>query len=142
LLNGIGLILLQNVLVSGLQCNGSHGISVGSLGQYAQETDIVANIWAENVKMSNAQNGARIKVFGGNPSPNSTAGGGSGYVRNITFANFQVSNVDYPIYINQCYSTPAATCAQYPSKLSISDVHCMFCFRVLLRAEPDRPDRL
>lgn len=63
-----------------LVCNGSHGISVGSLGQYAQETDIVANIYVRNISMSNAQNGARIKVFGGNPSPTSTAGGGTGYV--------------------------------------------------------------
>jgi galacturan 1,4-alpha-galacturonidase len=78
------------------------------------------------VSMSNAQNGARIKVFGGNPSPNSTAGGGTGYVRNITFVDFRNTNVDYPIYINQCYSTAAATCLAYPSKLSISDVHCTF----------------
>ena len=31
--------------------------------------------------MNNAQNGARIKVFGGSPYPNSTSGGGTGYVR-------------------------------------------------------------
>jgi galacturan 1,4-alpha-galacturonidase len=80
-----------NVYVDNLQCDGSHGISVGSLGQYAQETDIVENIYASNINMSNAQNGARIKVFGGNPSPTSTAGGGTGYVRNITFSNFHVS---------------------------------------------------
>ena len=68
------------MFVSNLQCNGSHGISVGSLGQYAQETDYVANVYVRNITMANAQNGARIKVFGGSPSPNSTAGGGSGYV--------------------------------------------------------------
>ena len=58
--------------------------------------------------MNNAQNGARIKVFGGNPdhstsfihprihgrsvlsiSADSTAGGGTGFVRNITYADFQ-----------------------------------------------------
>ena len=50
-------------------CNGSHGISVGSLGQYATETDIVANVSVKNITMLNAQNGARIKVFGGNPDP-------------------------------------------------------------------------
>ena len=31
--------------------------------------------------MANAQNGARIKVFGGSPYANSTAGGGTGYVK-------------------------------------------------------------
>ncbi|KAH0835562.1 pectin lyase fold/virulence factor [Lanmaoa asiatica] len=41
------------------------GISVGSLGQYAGETDIVANIYVKNLSMNHAQNGARIKAFGG-----------------------------------------------------------------------------
>ncbi|KIL00164.1 glycoside hydrolase family 28 protein [Paxillus rubicundulus Ve08.2h10] len=112
-----------NAVVRNLYCNGSHGISVGSLGQYAGETDIVANIYVKNISMNNAQNGARIKVFGGSPDPDSTAGGGTGYVRNVTFENFYANNVDYPIYINQCYSTPAQVCAKYPSKLVISDVH-------------------
>jgi galacturan 1,4-alpha-galacturonidase len=71
--------------VSNLHCNGSHGISIGSLGQYATEVDIVENVFVTDVYMANAQNGARIKVFGGSPYANSTAGGGTGYVRNITF---------------------------------------------------------
>ncbi|RDX42441.1 pectin lyase-like protein [Lentinus brumalis] len=112
-----------NIIVQNMWCNGSHGISVGSLGQYAGEMDIVANVFVKNITMLNAQNGARIKVFGGNPSPQSTMGGGTGYVRNITFRDFHVQNVDNPIIIDQCYSTNADVCAQYPSNLSISDVH-------------------
>ncbi|KZO90302.1 glycoside hydrolase family 28 protein [Calocera viscosa TUFC12733] len=112
-----------NTWVYNMFCNGSHGISVGSLGQYAGETDIVSNVLVNNITMLNAQNGARIKVFGGNPSPNSTAGGGMGYVKNITYSNFFVNNTDFPITTNQCYSTDAATCEAYPSKVTISDVH-------------------
>ncbi|KAH9852246.1 pectin lyase-like protein [Lenzites betulinus] len=112
-----------NIVVANMWCNGSHGVSVGSLGQYAGETDIVANVSVTNITMLNAQNGARIKVFGGNPSPVSTAGGGTGFVRNITFKDFHVQNVDNPVLIDQCYSTPADVCAQFPSNLSISDVH-------------------
>lgn len=112
-----------NIVVSRLHCNGSHGISVGSLGQYAGETDIVANVSVSDIYMANAQYGARIKVFGGNPDPRSTSGGGWGFVKNITFSDFVNVNNDYPIYINQRYPTPAATCAQYPSTLAISDVH-------------------
>ncbi|KAI0763430.1 pectin lyase-like protein [Trametes elegans] len=112
-----------NIVVANMWCNGSHGISVGSLGQYAGETDIVANVSVTNITMLNAQNGARIKVFGGNPDPSSTTGGGTRYVKNITFADFHVEDVDNPILIDQCYSTNTAVCAQYPSKLSISDVH-------------------
>lgn len=44
-----------NIVVSNLNCTGSHGISVGSLGQYASETDIVANVTVNRVIMSNAQ---------------------------------------------------------------------------------------
>jgi len=113
-----------NVVVEDLLCNGSHGISVGSLGQYAGETDIVENIYVNNIIMSNAQNGARIKVFPDNPSPTSVIGGGLGYAKNITFSNFQVINTDYPILIDQCYDVENATfCAEYPAKLSISDIH-------------------
>ena len=109
--------------------------------------------------MNNAQNGARIKVFGGSPYPNSTSGGGTGHVQvrpplplsechahrfqNVTFQDFYVNNVNYPIYLNQvrlpqivrapltdiysqCYFTPANVCAEYPSTVTISDVHCTF----------------
>lgn len=112
-----------NMVVSNLWCNGSHGISVGSLGQYAGETDIVENVFVKNVTMRYAENGARIKVFGGSPDPDSTSGGGSGYVKNITFEDFYVYEVDSPVVIDQCYFTSASECAEYPSQLSISDIH-------------------
>jgi galacturan 1,4-alpha-galacturonidase len=41
-------------LYQNLHCNGSHGISVGSLGQYAGEVDIVENILVYNTSLSNA----------------------------------------------------------------------------------------
>lgn len=52
-----------NVLVQNIDCNGSHGISVGSLGQYPGEYDIVENIYVYNTSLSNASDGARIKVW-------------------------------------------------------------------------------
>jgi hypothetical protein len=51
--------------------------------------DIVANVYVRNISMSNAQNGARIKVFGGSNDTSSVSGGGSGYVKNITFEDFR-----------------------------------------------------
>ncbi|KAG8852227.1 hypothetical protein FRB96_008873 [Tulasnella sp. 330] len=90
-----------DIIVSDMNCNGSHGISVGSLGQYKGETDIVSNIYVNNITMANAQNGARIKVFPDNPNAGSVIGGGTGFVKNITFANFFVQNVDNPILIDQ-----------------------------------------
>ncbi|TCD69408.1 hypothetical protein EIP91_007755 [Steccherinum ochraceum] len=104
-----------NILVSNLSCNGSHGISVGSLGQYPGEFDIVENVTAVNIKMSNAQNGARIKAWAGQ-------GVGSGIVKNITFSGFVESNVDNPVIIDQCYMTDADECAEFPSNTFIQDV--------------------
>ncbi|KAJ8697043.1 hypothetical protein PTI98_006852 [Pleurotus ostreatus] len=104
-----------NVLVSNLQCNGSHGISVGSLGQFPDMFDIVENVLAVNVTMTNAQNGARIKAWAGQ-------GVGAGRVKNITFQHFVESKVDNPVVIDQCYMTSASACAQFPSNVFISDI--------------------
>ncbi|EMC99596.1 glycoside hydrolase family 28 protein [Baudoinia panamericana UAMH 10762] len=114
------------ILVQNLHCNGSHGISVGSLGQYVGETDIVENILVRNISMSNATDGARIKVWPGSPSALSgdlQGGGGTGRVTNITYTDMAINNVDYAIEVTQCYGQKNLTlCNQYPSSLTISDV--------------------
>lgn len=95
-----------NIIVQNLWCNGSHGISVGSLGQYPNEVDYVKNIYVYNISMSNASDGARIKVWPGTASALSgdlQGGGGSGAVSNITYDGMVLSNVDYAIEITQCY---------------------------------------
>ncbi|SDA02301.1 BZ3500_MvSof-1268-A1-R1_Chr7-3g09624 [Microbotryum saponariae] len=112
-----------NVEVGRMACNGSHGISVGSLGQYSDEVDIVENVYIHDIVMSNAQAGARIKSW---PNRNGTAkdaGGGSGYVKNVTFQNFVNRNVDQPLVLTSCYMHTEAYCAQFLSKMKISDVH-------------------
>lgn len=56
--------------------------------------------------MSNASDGARIKVWPGAASALSgdlQGGGGAGAVSNITYDNMVLSNVDYAIEITQCY---------------------------------------
>ncbi|KDR75606.1 hypothetical protein GALMADRAFT_68591 [Galerina marginata CBS 339.88] len=104
-----------NVLVENLDCTGSHGISVGSLGQFAGVFDIVENVLAKNIKMTSAQNGARIKAWAGSKV-------GSGIVKNITFQNFFETAVDNPIIIDQCYMTSASDCTKFPSNTLIQDV--------------------
>ncbi|CBX91370.1 similar to extracellular exo-polygalacturonase [Plenodomus lingam JN3] len=115
-----------NIIIQNMVCNGSHGMSVGSLGQYANEVDIVENVLVYNVSMSNASDGARIKVWPGASTALSgdlQGGGGSGYVKNITFDGMTVSNVDYAIEITQCYGQKNLTlCHQFPAKLTISDI--------------------
>ncbi|KAJ5895894.1 exopolygalacturonase X [Penicillium subrubescens] len=116
-----------NVIVQNLHCNGSHGISVGSLGQYKNEVDIVENILIYNISMFNASDGARIKVWPGVASALSTdlqGGGGSGSVKNITYDTMTIQNVDYAIEVTQCYGQKNLTlCNEYPSSMTISDVH-------------------
>lgn len=71
-------------------------MSVGSLGQYQGETDIVENIYIYNIDMTNSTDGARIKVWPGAPegSVGYEAGGGGGYVRNITYEKYHNTNND------------------------------------------------
>ncbi|KAH8893117.1 exopolygalacturonase [Thozetella sp. PMI_491] len=115
-----------DILVQSLWCNGSHGISVGSLGQYVGQYDIVSSVMASNISMHNASDGARIKVWPNTPSALSgdlQGGGGKGMVRNITFEDFTIDNVDYAIEITQCYGQSNLTlCQQYPSPLTIENI--------------------
>jgi galacturan 1,4-alpha-galacturonidase len=115
-----------NILIQNVFCNGSHGISVGSLGQYPGEYDIVENVYVFNVSMHNASDGARIKVWPNSPSALSgdlQGGGGTGRVNNITYDTMFVNNVDYAIEINQCYGQKNITlCNQFPSKMTITNI--------------------
>jgi len=115
-----------DILVQNMWCNGSHGISVGSLGQYLGEYDIVENIYVFNASMHNTTDGARIKVWPNTPSALSgdlQGGGGSGRVNNITYDTMIIDNVDYAIEVDQCYGQSNLTlCLEYPSPLTITDV--------------------
>ncbi|KAI5359592.1 Putative glycoside hydrolase, family 28, pectin lyase/virulence factor [Septoria linicola] len=114
------------ILVQNLYCNGSHGISVGSLGQYPGEVDIVENIYVYNISMYNASDGARIKVWPGASSALSVdlqGGGGLGRVNNVTYKDMYIENVDYAVEVTQCYGQKNLTlCNQFPSNLTISGV--------------------
>ncbi|CAG8321155.1 unnamed protein product [Penicillium nalgiovense] len=117
---------VTDILVQNLHCNGSHGISVGSLGQYPGEVDIVQDVLVYNVSMFNASDAARIKVWPGAPAAMSTdlqGGGGSGLVKNITYDGMTVDNVDYAIKVTQCYGQKNLTlCNEFPSELVIEDI--------------------
>ncbi|KAI1881556.1 hypothetical protein JX265_000382 [Neoarthrinium moseri] len=115
-----------NVLVQSLFCNGSHGVSVGSLGQYVGHYDIVENVYVANISMHNATDGARIKIWPNTPSALSgdlQGGGGDGRVNNITYTDWIIDNVDYAIEVDQCYGQKNLTlCLEYPSPLKITNV--------------------
>lgn len=93
-------------------------MSVGSLGQYANETDIVENLYIYNVSLTNASDSARIKVWPGIQTSFQTllnGGGGLGRVRNVTYDTFRVVNNDRAITITQCYGQKNQTlCSEHP----------------------------
>ena len=115
-----------NVLVQNLACNSSHGVSVGSLGQYPGVVDLAENLYVYNVSLTNASDSARIKVWPGADTdyqPGLGGGGGEGRVRNVTYERFYVGGNDAAVRIDQCYGEKnLSRCEEFPSKMVIEDV--------------------
>lgn len=82
----------DNITVSNMHCDGSHGLSIGSVG--GKSNNNVTNILFENSVVLNSQNGARIKT-----NANTT-----GYIAGITYRNISLANISiYGIDIQQDY---------------------------------------
>ncbi|KAG9192624.1 polygalacturonase [Alternaria panax] len=82
----------NNILVNNMYCNGSHGLSIGSVGGKSKNN--VTNISFTNSVVLNAENGARIKS-----NSNTT-----GFISDILFENIRVENISiYGIDIQQDY---------------------------------------
>ncbi|XP_059663942.1 polygalacturonase-like [Cornus florida] len=103
----------QQVKVERVTCGPGHGISVGSLGKYANEQP-VSGIIVKDCSISKTMNGVRIKTWPG--SPPSTAS-------DMHFENITMTNVGNPIVINQNYCDVRLKCPpKPPSKVKISKV--------------------
>ncbi|KAK6705111.1 hypothetical protein SNK05_009003 [Fusarium graminearum] len=99
-----------------MYCNGTHGQSIGSLGQYKGEMSFVKDVVIENLWMLNGQHASRLKTWAG-PDV------GYGFIDNVTFRNFYGGNNEYNAFIDSCYfNINATTCNQYPSKMNISNI--------------------
>ncbi|KAJ5494828.1 Glycoside hydrolase family 28 [Penicillium fimorum] len=105
-----------NIFVQNLWCNNTHGVSMGSIGQYSGVEDIIENAWIENVTLLNGQNGVRLKAWAGENV-------GFGRINNVTYKNVHIENTDAPIVLDQCYfDVDEATCAKYPSSVNFTNV--------------------
>ncbi|KAI9728816.1 MAG: hypothetical protein M1834_007202 [Cirrosporium novae-zelandiae] len=105
-----------NIFIQNVWCNGTHGVSMGSIGQYSGQYDIIENAYIQNVTLLNGQNGARLKSWAG-------ADVGYGIINNITYKDIYVSNTDNPILIDSCYFDINATeCAAYPSQVNVTNI--------------------
>jgi galacturan 1,4-alpha-galacturonidase len=105
-----------NIYVENLWCNNTHGVSMGSVGQYPGTLDYITNAYIKNVTLLNGQTGARLKAWAGKDK-------GYGYIRNITFEDITIQNTDQPIVLDQCYiNVSPEECRKYPSRVNITDV--------------------
>ncbi|EWG54035.1 hypothetical protein FVEG_12338 [Fusarium verticillioides 7600] len=102
----------SDLYVNTMYCNGTHGQSMGSLGQYRGEVSNVYDVHIENVWMMNGDySAARIKVWAGEET-------GTGFVNNVTFKNFWVARMDYGIFLDSCYfNISSEECNAHPSDM-------------------------
>lgn len=112
--------------VKNVTCFGGNGMTIGSVGQYALMPDYNTDTIFEDVKLVDSDNAAYIKTWQGVPVNDSSngdgGGGGPGYVKNITFRNFQIENVGLPIQISQCIYSEADAKDCETSKMAVSNV--------------------
>ncbi|KAF2674888.1 glycoside hydrolase family 28 protein [Microthyrium microscopicum] len=105
-----------NVHIENVWCKGTHGVSMGSIGQYPGVLDYITNVFVKNVTFVGGQNGARIKAWAGEHV-------GYGYVKNITFTDLDMQGVDQPIVLDQCYiNIKPDVCRKFPSKVNTDGV--------------------
>ncbi|KAF3484474.1 hypothetical protein F2Q69_00055833 [Brassica cretica] len=100
----------SNVHIHHISCGPGHGISIGSLGK-DETVACVSDIIVEDISIQNTLAGVRIKTWQG----------GLGVVKNLTFSNIQVTDVQVPIVIDQYYCDKSK-CKNQTSAVSISDV--------------------
>ncbi|KZV32942.1 polygalacturonase [Dorcoceras hygrometricum] len=103
----------SDIRVYNVHCNPGHGFSIGGLGDQGTE-DAVSDVLVTDSTVSGAESltGVRIKTWPG----------GSGYVRNVTFSNIQVSEVGKAIVIDQHYSDDGRKIANSAAAVAISGV--------------------
>ncbi|OVA16982.1 Glycoside hydrolase [Macleaya cordata] len=101
----------SNVYIHNVNCGPGHGISIGGLGRDDTKA-CVSNITVRDIMMHNTMNGVRIKTWQG----------GSGSVQGVLFSNIQVSEVEFPIVIDQFYCDKS-TCKNQTSAVALAGIN-------------------
>jgi len=97
-------------LAENIICHHTAGCNMGSFGNAATKA-AVSNVLYRNVTMYNSEAGAQIKTY-----PNNL-----GSVTNITYQDFKLVEVDYPMVVN-LYWCPHTTCPPDTGTLTVSGV--------------------
>jgi len=88
----------SDITFTGGTCSGGHGLSIGSVG--GRDDNDVSNILISNSKISDSQNGVRIK----------TVYGATGSVKNVTYSDITLSGItNYGVVIEQDYENGSPT---------------------------------
>lgn len=90
-----------NITVTEVQCGPGHGISIGSLGKYQHEEDVVG-VSVRNCTIAGTTNGVRIKTWKDSVVMSA---------RDLVFQDIVMRNVYNPIIIDQEYR-PYVSCGQ------------------------------
>lgn len=101
----------SNVYIHDVKCGPGHGISIGGLGKDKTKA-CVSNITVRDVNLQNTLTGVRIKTWQG----------GSGSVKQVTFSDIQVSEVETPIMIDQFYCDQSH-CSNQSSAVEVSEIN-------------------
>ncbi|KAF7323721.1 Extracellular exo-polygalacturonase [Mycena kentingensis (nom. inval.)] len=103
----------DHALVQNITCNGSHGLSVGSLGGGAGSRDTVTNAFLGPATMINSAKAVGIKLWEGGSAH------GIATVSNVTWSDITVQNCDYAVQIQSCYEAAnTASCIANTDVLS------------------------
>ncbi|XP_022153738.1 exopolygalacturonase clone GBGE184-like, partial [Momordica charantia] len=100
-----------NINVHNVTCAPGHGISVGSLGKYQDEKDVVG-VTVTNCTLRNTTNGLRIKTWADSRPTQASK---------ISFQDIILDAVKNPIIIDQSYGSKDKS--KPPSQVKISEVN-------------------
>ncbi|KAL2129176.1 hypothetical protein VTI74DRAFT_8116 [Chaetomium olivicolor] len=108
---------INYLTVTDITCDGSHGLSVGSLGKAPGSVDTVQNIYVKSAIMKNSSKAAGIKIYPGGPLH------GSAIVKNVTWDGVTIDNCDYAFQYNACYNEDESYCKANPSPAQVTDIY-------------------
>ncbi|CAK9133335.1 unnamed protein product [Ilex paraguariensis] len=102
----------QQIHITKVSCGPGHGLSVGSLGRYEGEKEVVG-IFVKNCTLTETTNGVRIKTWPASPK---------GAASDMHFEDIIMNNVANPVLIDQEYCPSNQCTKQHPSQVKISKV--------------------